>query len=148
MVQPGGLLIAPDTMLPMILFLQVMEVKPLPFLKLVCLIPVSIFIFTTCSATNSNYGELYYSHDYGVTFNKWVTSEAQTVITGTGQISCSGSGKYVYIAGTNASSAFVYYRSTDYGISFNKDITKFPGNHILYLKAQLVLVHLFHIMVI
>ena len=85
-----------------------------------------IYIYNVQCTTNSNYGELYYSHDYGVTFNKWVTSEAQTVITGTGQISCSGSGKYVYIAGTNASSAFVYYRSTDYGISFNKDITKFP----------------------
>ena len=85
-----------------------------------------IYIYNVQCTTNSNYGELYYSHDYGVTFNKWVTSEAQTVITGTGQISCSGSGKYVYIAGTNASSAFVYYRSTDYGLSFNKDITKFP----------------------
>ena len=85
-----------------------------------------IYIYNVQCTTNSNYGELYYSHDYGVTFNKWVTSEAQTVITGTGQISCSGSGKYVYIAGTNSSSAFVYYRSTDYGISFNKDITKFP----------------------
>ena len=85
-----------------------------------------IYIYNVQCTTNSNYGELYYSHDYGVTFNKWVTSEAQTVITGTGQISCSGSGKYVYIAGTNSSSAFVYYRSTDYGLSFNKDITKFP----------------------
>ena len=49
-----------------------------------------IYIYNVQVLTNSNYGELYYSHDYGVTFNKWVTSEAQTVITGTGQISCSG----------------------------------------------------------
>jgi hypothetical protein len=86
--------------------------------------------------TNNNYGELYYSHDYGKTWNKWTTVEAQNYIAsgntlaGSGQILCSGNGKYVFIAGqaagTSRLSEAIYYRSTDYGVTFNKDITTFP----------------------
>ena len=95
-----------------------------------------IYIYNVQCTTNNNYGELYYSHDYGNTWNKWTTSEAQNYIAsgnalaGSGQILCSGNGKYVFIAGQTASSSrlsqAIYYRSTDYGVTFNKDITTFP----------------------
>ena len=95
-----------------------------------------IYIYNVQCTTNNNYGELYYSHDYGNTWNKWTTVEAQNYVAsgntlaGSGQILCSGNGKYVFIAGQTASSIrlsqAIYYRSTDYGVTFNKDITTFP----------------------
>ena len=95
-----------------------------------------IYIYNVQCTTNNNYGELYYSHDYGNTWNKWTTVEAQNYIAsgntlaGSGQILCSGNGKYVFIAGQTAGSSrlsqAIYYRSTDYGVTFNKDITTFP----------------------
>lgn len=95
-----------------------------------------IYIYNVQCTTNNNYGELYYSHDYGNTWNKWTTVEAQNYVAsgntlaGSGQILCSGNGKYVFIAGQTASSSrlsqAIYYRSTDYGVTFNKDITTFP----------------------
>lgn len=95
-----------------------------------------IYIYNVQCTTNSNYGELYYSHDYGNTWNKWTTVEAQNYIAsgnalaGSGQILCSGNGKNVFIAGqaagTSRLSEAIYYRSSDYGVTFNKDITTFP----------------------